>query len=173
MQLLEPKNYGLTESLQPSGVPSLVFFFLILSLLPLLLLSFILFFVVSRVAPFFYIGRWLLWGSIYEISWEPVFTYLKLHRYRKTFMDTRYMILLSAPVSFSKANMAWSVRVIRLFRAIVVDVVHKVSEVVLELVDVYLVQKINRKVLLDLRDDTCNVRMFGMLRVHLIFWLKI
>lgn len=63
--------------------------------------------------------------------------------------------------------------IIRLFRVIVVDVVHKVSGVVLKLVDVYLVWKINRKVLMDLRDDTCNVRMFGMLRVHLIFGLKI
>lgn len=26
---------------------------------------------------------------------------------------------------------------------------------------------------MDLRDDTCNVRMFEMLRVHLISWLKI
>lgn len=59
--------------------------------------------------------------------------------------------------------------IIRLFRSIVVDVVHKVSEVVLKLVDVYLVQKINRKVLMDLRADTCNVRIVGMLRVHLIF----
>lgn len=58
--------------------------------------------------------------------------------------------------------------IIRLFRAIVVDVVHKVSEVALKLVDVYLIQKINRKVLMDLRDDTCNVRKFEMLRVHLI-----
>lgn len=63
--------------------------------------------------------------------------------------------------------------IIRLFRVIVVDVVHKVSGVVLKLVDVYLVWKINRKVLMDLRDDTCNVRMIGMLRVHLIFGLKI